>query len=123
MRRKVLFEFVDLVRCRLLPVCRRGRRRLLKVIAFRCRKAASERMKPGTPHRAAPAWAGFGWETSMLVRASLSIRRLMVDRRGLKAIEYGILAAFVVIAVAGLAGQLDILVDDIYSTMRSKVPV
>jgi Flp pilus assembly pilin Flp len=80
-------------------------------------------MKPGTPHRVAPDSAGFGWETSMLVRASHSIRRLIVDRRGLKAIEYGILAAFVVVAVAALAGPLDILVDDIYSTMLSKVPV
>ena len=59
----------------------------------------------------------------MRSQASLSIRRLMADRRGLKAIEYGILAAFVVVAVAGLAGPLDTLLDDIYATMMSKVPV
>jgi Flp pilus assembly pilin Flp len=80
-------------------------------------------MKPGAPHRAAPAKAGFAMETSMRVRAIIPIRRLLADRRGLKAIEYGILAAFVVVAVAALAGPMDTLVDDIYTTMRSKVPV
>lgn len=80
-------------------------------------------MKSDAPHRAAPALAGFGWESAMRVQASLWVRRLLADRRGLKAIEYGILAAFVVVAVAALAGPLDALVGDIYDTMRAKVPV
>jgi Flp pilus assembly pilin Flp len=122
-RYKALFEIVGLVPSGPIAVCREPPGRLFRGNAFRCRKAASDRMKPETPHRAAPALAGFGWEISMLAQASLPIRRLIADRRGLKAIEYGILAAFVVVAVAALAGPLDILVDDIYSTMRSKVPV
>ncbi|PWS34194.1 Flp family type IVb pilin [Falsiroseomonas bella] len=58
----------------------------------------------------------------MIAMAGAPLRRLLADRRGLKAIEYGILAAFVVVAVAGLTGPLDTLLTDIYDTMLSKVP-
>jgi Flp pilus assembly pilin Flp len=59
---------------------------------------------------------------SMLGLAAFPLRRMLADRRGLKAIEYAILAAIVVIAVAGLTGPLDALLTDVYDTMLSKVP-
>ena len=58
----------------------------------------------------------------MIAMACSPLRRMLADRRGLKAIEYAILAAFAVVAVAGLAGPLDTLLTDVYDTMLSKVP-
>ncbi|WP_137178719.1 Flp family type IVb pilin [Roseomonas sp. AR75] len=58
----------------------------------------------------------------MLGLAAFPLRRMLADRRGLKAIEYAILAAIAVLAVAGLTGPLDALLTDVYDTMLSKVP-
>jgi Flp pilus assembly pilin Flp len=58
----------------------------------------------------------------MFELANVPLRRILADRRGLKAIEHAILAAFVVVAVVGLAGPLDTLLTDVYDTMLSKVP-
>jgi Flp pilus assembly pilin Flp len=59
----------------------------------------------------------------MMQRVADPLIRLMADRRGLKAIEYGILAAFIVVAVAGLATPLDDLLTQVYDTMVGKIPV
>jgi Flp pilus assembly pilin Flp len=61
-------------------------------------------------------------ESAMIAMAGTALRRLQADRRGLKAIEHAMLAAFAIVAIVGLVGPLDTLLSDIYQTMLSKVP-
>ena len=58
----------------------------------------------------------------MLDFAIVSARRLLGDKRGISAIEYGVLGAVVVVAVAALATPLGTLFADVFASISSKVP-
>jgi Flp pilus assembly pilin Flp len=58
----------------------------------------------------------------MLDLAIVSARRLLGDKRGISAIEYGVLGAVVVVAVAALATPLGTLFTDVFDSISSKVP-
>lgn len=52
---------------------------------------------------------------------AVSFSRLVKDRRGISALEYGILAAVVVVAVAALGGQFGGLFNNVFSALNSEV--
>ncbi|WP_270936088.1 hypothetical protein [Falsiroseomonas oryzae] len=58
----------------------------------------------------------------MLDLVLVSVRRVLGDRRGISAIEYGVLGAVVVVAVAALSTQVDGVFDKVFSTITAKVP-
>ena len=58
----------------------------------------------------------------MLDLALVSVRRLMGDRKGISAIEYGVLGAVVVVAVAALATPLGDLFTSVFDSISAKVP-
>jgi Flp pilus assembly pilin Flp len=58
----------------------------------------------------------------MLDFAIVSARRLLGDKRGISAIEYGVLGAVVVVAVAALATPLTDLFTEVFTSISAKVP-
>lgn len=52
----------------------------------------------------------------------VSLKRLAQDRRGISALEYGILAAVVVVAVAALGGQFTTLFSTVFATLTGSIP-
>jgi Flp pilus assembly pilin Flp len=52
---------------------------------------------------------------------SVSLRRALGDRRGISALEYGILAAVVVAAVAALSGSFSGLFTNLFSGLNNAV--
>ncbi len=57
----------------------------------------------------------------MLQVLSISLNALLADRKGVTALEYGILAAAIIGAVAASVGLLGSDISDVFSTLASEL--
>lgn len=51
-----------------------------------------------------------------------SVKTVFADRRGISAIEYGILGAVVVVAVVAIGPSISGVITSVFDTISSKVP-
>lgn len=58
----------------------------------------------------------------MLDLVKVSIQRLAGDRKGISAVEYGILGAVVVVAVVAVGPQVGSVITSVFSVISGKVP-
>jgi len=56
----------------------------------------------------------------MFELARLTVKTVFADRRGISAIEYGILGAVVVVAIVAIGPQIGTIVTGVFTTIGSK---
>jgi pilus assembly protein Flp/PilA len=49
-----------------------------------------------------------------------SVKTVFADRRGISAIEYGILGAVVVVAIVAIGPQIGTIIEGVFTTISSK---